>query len=367
MFEAWSLSFDWSGFTRLEGYYQNSSDHNYYGDYHFVLQPKIHVVDGLSVIGRLDLNSLGETLFSPSEAYRQTGLVLLYAENSKRKELDFKALFFTLSQIYLDYETEFFKIRLGRAPYHFGMGVSYFASQNPFQHWVSVYDQLSVYLEYAPFYLQPSLFYQKENSALGVLQAGLLKEDWELKALVQYDFKDHSLAELFGQYKKANWEIKSSVSYVFQEEINMAFALEASAKIPATIPVRFEIKTGGAFGDFLFHPNYDLALLFGNRYITEQNNLQNSDSAFVQIAQGQVQNSIYLSPRLLFSVLNDNLKIRPLLLLARGLDSKKFDYEFDLEGIYQLDESLFFSLKGGLFYTEKEFLFALLAQTAVSF
>lgn len=368
----WSLSFDWSGWTRLESYYQNSSDHNYYGGYHFVLQPKIHVIDGLYVMSRMDISSLGESVFSSSEHYRQTGFVFIYGEDSKQRSIEVPRLFLKISQMYLDYSTEFFKIRLGRAPYHFGMGTIYSASQDPFQHWMSVYNQAALYLEHSQFYLQPLFLHQDEGSLLGMAQAGLLNEKWQVEALFRYDFKDSSVVELFGQYEEEDWGVKSSLAYAIAEGTNMTMALEAFVQIPQAIPFQFEIKTGGAFGHLSFHPNYNVALLSWNRFITDPQSSatpkeeSSTTPSFFQIAQGQIQKGLYFSPRLLFSFLNDNLKIRPLGLLARDLDKEKFNYEFDLEGSYQLDESLFFSLKGGVLYTES-FHLALLAQAAVSF
>ena len=391
-FSSWSLSLDWSGWTRWESYYQKDSsvhsDYSDYSNYHFVLQPTIHVVDGLNIIGRLDLSSLGESSFSSSPIERQTGFVFIYGENSKQQKLEFPPLFLRLSQIYMDYQAEFFTIRLGRAPYHFGMGTTYSASQDPFQHWISVYNQAVLYLEHSPFYFQPAILHQKESSVagadqakkatavlpgypgegpvLGVAQAGLLNEAWKLEALYQYDFfKSHSFMEVFGRYEQTGWEVKGSASYAFEKDTNMSLALEAFVPIPAKIPLQLEIKSGGAFGGFSFHPNYNVALLFWNRYMQAPTNSNSSASSF-QIATGQIQNGIYFSPRLLFSFLDDHLEVRPLLLLARDLNEKKFNYEFDLEGIYQLDENLFFSLKGGALYT-KELHLALLAQAAVSF
>ena len=389
-FSSWSLNLDWSGWTRWEGYYQqDSSNHSYYGNYHFVLQPKIHVVDGLNIIGRLDLSVLGESSLSSSPIERQTGFVFIYGENSKQQDLKSHPLFLRFSQIYIDYQAEFFTIRLGRAPYHFGMGTTYSASQNPFQHWISIYNQAVLYFEYSAFYFQPAVLHQEASSlsgadqakegtgiqlaypeggpVLGLAQAGLLNEFWKLEALYQYDFfKNHSFMEVFGRYEQTPWEVKGSVSSAFGKDTNMSLALEALVPIPTKIPLQLEIKSGGAFGSVSFHPNYNVALLFWNRYMKSHTNPGNSSTTSFQIATGQIQSGIYFSPRLLFSFLEDHLKVRPLLLLARDLNEKKFNYEFDLEGIYQLNENLFFSLKGGALYT-KELSLALLAQAAVSF
>ena len=289
-----------------------------------------------------------------------------------REKLNFLLNYFlNVPQIYLDYETEFLKFRLGRAPYHFGMGTSYSATQDPFQHWLSTYNQATLYFEYSPFYIQPSVLHQDKGSILGMAQAGLLKENWKVKALYQHNFKSNSIIELFGEYEQTSWGVKSSVAYAFTENTNMTAALEAFVQIPANIPIQFEVKAGGASGTSSFHPNYNVALLFWNRLIIPQDSSSQtteelSSPSFFQIAQGQIQNGLYFSPRFLFSLLNDDLRIRPIGLLVRDLKEKDFKYEFDLEGSYKLDDSFFLSLKGGALYT-KSFHLALLAQAAVSF
>ena len=363
---SWPLSLDWSGWSRVEGYYQYSPDHHYYGSYHLVLQPNIHVVDGLNITGRLDLNTLGKSPFSPSAVDRQTGFVFVYGENSNPRDLEFHPLFLSLSQIYMDYQSEFFKIRLGRAPYHFGMGLTYFASEDPFQHWISVHNQVALYLEHPQFYIQPAILNQKDGSFVGLAQAGFLNEGWKLSALYQHDFKKNSFLEAFGQYGQNNWEVQGSASYAFQEQSNMLIALEALIQVPTKIPFQLEIHTGGAFGELSFHPNYDVALLFWNRRMSPLESKETETNPF-QMAEGQIHSGVYFSPRLLFSFLDDRFKIRPLLLLARDLEAKKWNYELNLEGMYQLEESLFLSLQGGALYIDSKLKVALLAQAAVSF
>ena len=392
-FNSWSLSFDWSGWTRVEGYYQNQPGHNYYGNYHFVLQPEIYVIDGLSVTGRLDLSSLAEPHFSSSSAERQTGFVFLYAENATQKKSASSRLFLRPSQIYIDYQDEFFKLRLGRAPYHFGMGITYSASEDPFQHWISAYNQAALHFEYAPFYLQPVFLHNEFSKSAGVLQLGILNEEWKLEALYRHGFKNSSFVELFGHYEKRDWGVKSSFSYLFEKQTSLHASLEAFLQVAARIPFQLELKMGGAVGESLFHPNYNTALLFENRLlekressssqatsakasdqaseaksspVAESGNQNSGEDPVFQIAEGQIQKSLYVSPRLLFSFFEDRLQVRPILLLARNLDKKQYSYELDLEGMYQFGESLFLSLKGGALYAE-ELQFALLTQAAVSF
>ena len=364
------VSLDWSGFSRLEAYYQHSS--NYYGNYQLVLQPKIQVLDGLDITGRFYLNSLDlktrEEAIKPLSSQgiqRQTGPVFIY--NQFKQEDLFEYLFFNLSQFYLNYQDEFFKIRLGRAPYHFGMGLTYSASENPFHHWINVYNLAALHLELSSFYFQPAVLQepagQDRDKLSALAQAGAKGENWELALLYRYN-KIHFI-EAFGEYKKEDkWEIKATgATHSNQgDQTNLLLALEAKMPFNLKIPFEVGLNTGGAFGDLSFHPNYNVALLFWNRWISPENK---KDSFY--IAEGQIQQGLYFSPQIVFSFFEEELKIRSLVLLARDLDNKTWSYELDLEGLYQLNKNFFLSLKGGGLYTDKNFYFALLAQAAVSF
>lgn len=366
-FFTWSLNLDWSGWSRVEAYYQHVKKQNYYANYHLVLQPKILVVDGLKLTGRLELQPLGESLFPPLEKGRQTGPVFIYAEDSKKRNLEFPSLFLSLSQFYLDYHSEFFKIRLGRAPYHFGMGINHFASTDPFQHWLSVYNQADMYLEYSYFYFQPAILHQQGEGLFGLARAGLSQEDWQISALYQHSFKDSSFVEAFGEYQYDNWEVQASASYVLEEENSILLALETRFEFSTKIPVQLEIKSGGAFGQSQFHPNYNVALLFWNRKMNIPNSPEELPDSNFQIANGQIQNGIYFSSSLIFSCTQEGrLKLKPLLLLAQDWQANTLNYELDIEGMYQWDDSIFVVLKGGVLYDEKPH-WALLAQAAVSF
>ena len=368
-----AVHFDWSGWTRLEAYYQHED--NYYGDFHFVLNPDIFITDNLSLKARMDLlpffkgKGLMENFQLLESAYRQTGYVFLYKEKGKKQQSKFPLVFLFPSQFYVDYQEEFFKVRLGRAPYHFGMGVTHSAEENPFGQWISLYNQLSLHVEYSSFYFQPALLHSAsldsslEGQFLFAFQAGLQQKNWQISALFQHAFKKDSFLELFGEYEQVGWDLKASSSYSFKSGEHFSLALEGKMKWHIQVPVQLALKAGGVSGDIVFHPNYNLALLFWNRWMEETESSQYP----YQIADGQVQKALYLSPRAVFFFLDGALQVQPLLLLSAGLEDKELNYELDLETRYQWDENLFFSLTGGALYSRQKFHLSLLAQTAASF
>ena len=372
---SWAVSFDWAGWARLDSYYQHEG--GYYGDFHFVLNSDIFITDNLSFKSRIDLfpffeeKDLLENFQLLKSAYRQTGYVFLYKEEGKKRQSEFPLAFILPSQFYVDYQEEFFKVRLGRAPYHFGLGTTYSATNNPFEHWISLYNQMSLHVEYNSFYLQPAILHgpnldsSVEGQFLLALQAGLLQPSWKVSALFQHSFQRDSFIELFGEYRKASWDLKASSSYAFKAGNHFSLALEGKMKLQIQVPIQLGLKAGGLRGDIAFHPNYDLALLFWNRWMSDK---ETSDSLYpYQIAEGQAQNGIYFSPRAVFSFLDEALQVQPLFLLAGSLEDDELYYEIDLETKYQWDENLFFSLTAGALYSHQKLYLSLLAQTAASF
>ena len=372
-----AVSFDWSGWARLDSYYQYEDESSYYGNFHFVLNSDVFIRDNLNFKSRLDLlpffkeKDWLENFQLLGSAYRQTGYIFLYKEEGKKRGSEFPLAFILPSQFYLDYQEEFFKVRIGRAPYHFGLGTTYSATKNPFEHWISLYNQMSLHLEYSSFYLQPTLLHDlsldsvDKGQFLLALQAGLERPSWKVSALFRHSFQKDSFIELFGEYRKSNWDLKASSSYIFKTGDPFSLALEGKMKMYFQIPIQLELKAGALSGDIAFHPNYDLALLFWNRWMGDGGTLDRPYP--YQIAEGQAQNGIYFSPRVLFSFLDEALQVQPLFLLAGSLEDKKLNYELDLKTKYQWDETLFFSLTAGALYSRQKFYLSLLAQTAASF
>ena len=397
---AQAASLDWSGWFRVDGFgLRSSSKNSYYSSYQLVLLPKFHITDGLSLKARLELFPLflNEACYShPSKARRQTGPLLFYKWRNKTlnsclsaKEGAFSKIplsklpWFFPSQIYWDYEKEFFKLRLGKAPWHFGMGTTYYASKDPFSYWISAPWQLAFRLSHSPFYVQPALLLEKdilelvtedqtgdqtgENLFSALIQGGLSLKDWSVEAFLQYKFKESQLfAELFGKYQWKEGDIQASASYGFDD--TMKGVLDAGWHPQVSFPLRLELKVGAALNNSFFHPGYDIAFLFWNRFMQKKDTSPSSeDQQNLQLEDGMIQKGIFFSPSLVFSFLDEELKIKTTGLLAHELQDKTWNYELGLEGIYQIEEALSFSLKGGGLYRQKKIHLGLLAQAAVSF
>lgn len=366
---AGALYLSWSGYGRLEAFYQDEKNH--YANVFFALKPELHIRDSLSFKSRFDFlglesSSPWDMLLRHSGRLHQRGYVFFYKDFQNSSNSSFP--FLVPSQFYLDYKSEFFKARLGRAPYHFGLGASYSAVKSPFNLWMSVPDQLSVFMIYENFYLQPSLFYHHldndKKTASALLEGGVEQEQWKLALLYEHKFESsaRSFAELYGEYEEVNWGLKSSLSYLFQSENSFALALEGLYKQRGKIPLDWQLKAGALNNEAQFHPQYQASFLLQNRWMREGLSVGED----WQIASAQVQKFMYFSPSVSLSFYEESLKLEPLFLLAHSFEKDQFSYELNFSGKYHPKESLFFNLQTGVLY-QKEWIFALLAQAAVSF
>ena len=357
---SWSLTLDWQGFSRTELYYEASPEASYYGGIHLVLKPEIQVVDSLSIFSRLDLYPL-ESSYDLEN--RQTGFIFLNSFKDSGEFDKLSPLFFNLSQIYLIYRSDYFQMKLGRAPYHFGLGVTYSAETSPFDHWISTFNQLAFYFEYSLFYFEPSLWL-KGKDLLSVNQIGLRLENWDIGALIRYDvLKSQFFLETLGRYKADSLEAHLSFSYL--SESNLALIFEGGMDLPIGLVPRLELKTGYISKDFFVHPNYDVALLLGNRSM----NLLPLETASnpLRIDEGRMNDSAYLSPRVTFNFLKNSLKLTPVVTLDYKLSEKILNYELDLNMHYQLEDNFSVSIQAGMLLAAKKSYYGLLTQAAVTF
>ena len=358
---ALGLTMDWSGFMRGE-FYAQKSERNMYGNYHLVLQPELQIADRLSVVSSLELApSYDENFFTPSFLERRAG-VIFFHRPSLGEDLNSSSLLLNVSQLYVNYGSEFFRFRFGRAPYHFGLGITYNDGRDPSHYWFSSFNQIALYLEYSAFYLKPVLL-QDQDKLLALIQVGLKNSLWKLEGLYRYDQSlSQGFLEVYGEYLKNRWDAKISVSYLFTDELTVGVAVEGSVKTSLPIPSRFEFKGGMASKNFSFHPNYDVAFLMWNRLISRTEN-----SAKILLQDVQVNDVAYFSPAWRVNLHNNRLSLRPAIVLGWLLTDKAPHYELDLKAQYDFSRNFSISLTGGLLYKNKKSDYGFLTQAAVTF
>ena len=367
IFSAQGVTLDWSGYSRLDTHYQHQ-EKRAYGGYQLVLQPSLSVLDGLNIIGRLELYpSNKEKLFYSSSTYstyRSFGLPFFYREKGKtKKTLSFSPLFFDIPHIYIKYETEFFQLQGGRSPRHFGLGATY-NKGNAFDYWLTTLNQVAFYTEYGPFYIQP-VFIMEASSFLGLLQGGILQDFWKAEAFYRYNIEtSENYIEVFGEYKKKPWKAGLSFSYKKSEQSAYGVALEGETELPWSFSPEVQFKGGMASKDFSFHPGYDVGFLFQN-YSGLPEVVSSEDSNLLFIQEGVLKELVYFSSQLKLALF-EKFKLSPLFLLAWSGNKNEMSYELDLKGEYTFEERFVVSLKGGALYQEK-WDFGLLSQAVVTF
>lgn len=148
----WAGDLEWSGNYRIEGVKVNGPDMNgstrnkQYMLHHLVLTPRINAYDGLTIVSRFDIlnangyenSQLGQ--FFGSGVGTGTGA---NASNSNVLSDNQKAEMLYINHLYLNYAHEFGLLTVGRAPVHFGLGMSYNNGSGAFDHWFDNRDLVS--------------------------------------------------------------------------------------------------------------------------------------------------------------------------------------------------------------------------------
>lgn len=358
---------DWSGFIRGEFQYQEWD--SMYGEYNLVLQPEVQVLDRLSVRSSLELflpfhdESLPRTPF----LNRRAGVIFFKRPYLNNDSEDFSVLFH-MSQLYINYESEFFSLRMGKAPYHFGLGLVYNEGRDPFDYWFSAFNQVSLRFEHEGLYVQPAVIHDQDES-VALLQAGLSGSKWSLEGLYAYTQSHQDFAEFYGEYFKKNWDIKTSVSYIFEDQLSMGVATELGLNLKTAIPSRVLVKTGVA-QRFSFHPNYEVAFLLWNQFISTEEDEVASEEVNLQevnLQSGRISNLFYFNPSWNFNLLEGRLNLIPSFTFGSFLFHEEKNYELDINAKYFISKNFSISFLGGIIHRDKKVDYGLLGQAAVTF
>ena len=382
-----ALTIDWSGFARVDGYYHKDDQSQHYGNTHLVLKPELQAMDGLSVVTRFDLNSFSKhsditkDFLLSNLLSEQKGYSFINSKDSGSNSLS--SLFFNISQLYIDYKMDFFQLRVGKAPYHFGLGTTYSAETDPLDYWVSSFYQVAVYFEQAQFYLQPAILHlghlKNSKEFAAILQAGMESDKWKVEFLYHHwlnssdienstsSLKDHtkdSFFEIFGTYKEGFLNNKMSVVYSLKDSDAIAVAYEGELKLPVQLSPVLRLKTGYVPSSISFHPNYHTALVLWHHVVP---GVSGGDS-YNAIPAGQLNDVVYFTPNASFNFVDKFLTATPSATAFYKLSDKSLHYELDLKATYQIEERFFIQAEGSLLNSGKsKWDYALSARAAVTF
>ena len=142
---AHAMSLDWSGGYRFEwvDVDRPTLDSPYgtkmYGLNYLYLSPKIIATDGLNIITRFDI------LNSQQYPASQVGEIWGWDSTSGGGTTtgDQGSVNVRTSQLYLNYNQEFGQLTVGRAPFDFGIGMTFNSGKGLFDHWYDTKDIVS--------------------------------------------------------------------------------------------------------------------------------------------------------------------------------------------------------------------------------
>jgi hypothetical protein len=161
---------EWSGVYRFEGNAIHNSEVDGkgrdlgYGLNHLVLRPKIVAGDGLTIQGQFHiLNSAG---YPNSQLGQVWGSGVNTAgpqtadnsgPNSNAVSDNQRAETIEVSQLYLTLNQEFGQLLVGRAPLHFGLGMTHNAGRGLFDHWYDTRDMVGYKFIVGNLYFLPMI------------------------------------------------------------------------------------------------------------------------------------------------------------------------------------------------------------------
>lgn len=357
---AFAGDINWSGRYHLESQLLKnpnlgSSKKEYsYFNHHLVLNPHIVAADGITIHTRFDIfnnsdyaNSQFGEFFGGSEATTSNKAVT--------GELESETI--AVTELYLSWVQQFGSLIAGRAPVHFGLGLTHNAGNGEFDHWFDRKDLVGYKFVLGNIFVMPMYGKVKEG------EADVDDDIRDYMVQVGYENLDTDLEiGFFMQQRKANpggndittatnifnvaatkdgtsaFDVKTYNLFVKKKKGAFSFAIEASMQsgdtgllvgaekieidasaIAAELAYKpeggkwdFDLKLGTISGDdsgsttkyegYLVDRNYDIALLMfnymlgGGNVIGNENYITAVTGGKTEVDVGQISNTMYIAP-----------------------------------------------------------------------
>lgn len=159
-----TADFEWSGIYTVEGNHIKNSELDGrgreldYGLHHLSLRPKIVAGDGITIYGQFELFTNSTYPNSQLGSYMGDGIGVASptdADNSNTLASHEKSEAMLISQLYLSWVHDYGALIVGRAPLQFGLGMSYSAGKNLFDHWFDTRDLVGYKIMMGNLYILP--------------------------------------------------------------------------------------------------------------------------------------------------------------------------------------------------------------------
>lgn len=203
---------EWSGLYRIEGVHikndrldGNGREKNY-GLQHLILRPKIVAADTLTIYSRFDIFNYDNALYPNSQLGQVFGSGIgdgspTSADNSNALSDRQAAGDINITHLYLSWVQEFGALVAGRAPLHFGLGMTHNAGNGLFDHWYDTRDMVGYKIVLGNIYFLPMI--AKVDEGL----IGQSDDITDLMVQLQYENPETNLEMgVFYQMRKGNPE-----------------------------------------------------------------------------------------------------------------------------------------------------------------
>ena len=401
---AQAMSLDWTGGYRFEWTevdkpsLSSPSQRKAYGTNFLYLSPKIIAADGVNIHSRFDILSSENAAYTNSQVGQIWGLGTPQPRSTEQTNTlsqNQGASNVRVSQLYLNVNQEYGVLTAGRAPYEFGLGMTYNAGKGLFDHWYDTRDMVAYKFIVGNWFFMPLLgkAYDRDSGQGSSISDQLFQlqyENTETKSMIGFvrenrkgvrEANDTAVAKFPGAASGPNGEFTMErTSFVISRGWeNFGFKLEAGFQNGNTglidasgddvkvtgygvasefmykgegsswdLNTRFGMATGDDpgtrdFEGYIFDRNYDVAMLLfnhrlGQRDFLTTNQIKSTTGSVADLGTSvddeAISNAIYLSPQLTYAW-KDKLDVRNTLtyaqLMTKPTNSVDFKKDLGLE------------------------------------
>lgn len=408
-----AMSVDWSGVYRFELVNVDrpsldTGSRKSYGLNYLGLKPRIIASDGIEIAGQFDVLSAGG-VYKNSQLGQIWGSQHVGAapEGTDVTSETQEASTLLVRQLYLNVNQEYGSLLVGRAPFGFGLGITYDAGNGPFDHWATTRDMVAYKFIVGNMFLMPMISrisqadpaaanivqeqavqaqYESEESGsmIGVMLAqrksssNNLSNDIDPTLLVdapataaqvdQYSMQTTSFVigrkwdsfrfRMEGSFQTGDYGVQRTVtgppaSTEFIRQNGYGVAIEMEFPRPES-KWDYALRLGAASGDdpetadiesFIFHRNYDIAMLMFNHRLGQFDILRTKRSRpsglgiDTSLDDEAITNAMYFSPKIRYAW-NDRWDIDSSLTLAQLMTKSTTQVDFKKDLGVELDMSL---------------------------
>lgn len=203
---AHAMTLDWNGGYRFEWMELDKpslgtpAQRKAYGLNYLYLSPKIIAADGVNIISRFDV--LNSTAYPNSQVGEVWGLNNNVGATSSSNQGTSNI---QVSQLYLNVNQEYGALIVGRAPFEFGLGMTYNAGKGDFDHWYDTRDMVAYKIVVGDWFFMPVLS-RKQSSGYG--QGGTISSTG-----FQLQYESEENKSLIGIYQESIKGPKSVLDY----------------------------------------------------------------------------------------------------------------------------------------------------------